>query len=66
MIKMTFYISIMLRTSEIIECDKFIIDAKDIKSALQNSKRYFLQKLREKYNKNFNKNQIITVIAKYN
>ena len=62
---MTFYIKIMLHTSEIMEYDKFIIDAKDAKSALQNSKRYFLRKLREKYNKNFNKNQIITVIAKY-
>ena len=29
-----------------------IIDAKDMKSALQNSKRYFLRKLREKYSKN--------------
>ena len=65
MINMTFYISMMLRTSEIIEYDKFIIDAKDMKSALQNSKRYFLRKLREKYSKNFNKNQIITVITNY-
>lgn len=62
---MTFYVKTMLHTSEIIETDKFLIDAKDIKSALQNSKRYFLRKLREKYNKNFDKNQIITVIANY-